>query len=59
MKRLRLTMVYDFSWASAELTQENVDELVKNFLADPRAFLNLDFPEWDETIVVGVEDISE
>lgn len=59
MKRLRMTMVYDFSWASPELTQENVDELVKNFLADPRGFLNLEFPEWDETIVVGVEDISE
>lgn len=52
-------MVYDFSWASPELTQENVDELVKNFLEDPRAFLNLEYPEWDETIVVGVEDISE
>lgn len=51
-------MVYDFSWASDELTDKNVDELVSNFLADPRGFLNLDFPEWDEKIVVGVEDIS-
>jgi hypothetical protein len=54
-----MTMVYDFSWASAELTQQNVDELVSNFLEDPRGFLNLDFPEWDETVLVQVEDISE
>lgn len=59
MKRLRMTMVYDFSWASEELRQEDVDRLVRNFLENPRGFLNLDFPEWDETIVVGVEDISE
>lgn len=52
-------MVYDFSWASDELEQEDINSLVRNFLADPRAFLNLDFPEWDETVLVGVEDISE
>lgn len=59
MKRLRMTMVYDFSWASDELEQADIDSLVRNFLADPRGFLNLDYPEWDETVVVGVEDISE
>lgn len=52
-------MVYDFSWSSDILSQQDVDRLVSNFLEDPRAFLNLEYPEWDETIVVGVEDISE
>lgn len=59
MKRLRLTMVYEFSWSKDELTEEDSDNLVKNFLEDPRGFLNLDFPEWDETVLVQVEDISE
>lgn len=59
MKRLRMTMVYDFSWASHELTQQNIDELVSNFLEDPRGFMNLDYPEWDETVLVQVEDVSE
>jgi len=52
-------MVYDFSWSSDILSQEDIDRLVHNFLEDPRGFLNLDFPEWDETVLVQVEDISE
>ncbi len=59
MKRLRMTMVYDFSWSSDILSQEDIDRLVRNFLEDPRGFLNLDYPEWDETVLVQVEDISE
>lgn len=59
MKRLRMTMVYDFSWSSDILSKEDIDRLVNNFLYDPRGFMNLDYPEWDETIVVGVEEISE
>lgn len=59
MKRLRMTMVYDFSWSSDILSQEDIDRLVSNFLEDPRGFMNLDYPEWDETVLVQVEDISE
>lgn len=59
MKRLRMTMVYDFSWSSDILSQEDIDRLVGNFLEDPRGFMNLDYPEWDETVLVQVEDISE
>lgn len=59
MKRLRLTMVYDFSWASDELKPSDVDALLNNFLKDPYAFLNLESPEWDETIYVDVEDITD
>jgi hypothetical protein len=59
VKRLRMTMVYDFSWSSDILSQEDIDRLVRNFLEDPRGFLNLDYPEWDETVLVQVEDISE
>jgi hypothetical protein len=59
VKRLRMTMVYDFSWASDELTQNDVNQLAENFLEDPRGFLNLDYPEWDETVVVQVEEVNE
>lgn len=59
MKRLRLTMVYDFSWASDELNPSDVDALVNNFLKDPYSFLNLESPEWDETIYVDVEDVTD
>jgi hypothetical protein len=52
-------MVYDFSWASDELTQNDVNQLAENFLEDPRGFLNLDYPEWDETVVVQVEEVNE
>lgn len=58
-RRLRMTVVYDFSWALDEVTEEHADRLVQNFLADPRGFMNLEFPEWDEQVVVAVEDITE
>lgn len=59
MKRLRLTMVYEFDWEASMLLGTDVDRLVENFLKDPYAFLNLESPQWDETIVIGVEDISD
>lgn len=58
MKRLRMTMVYEFSWSSDVLREQDVDRLVENFLQDPYGFLNLESPEWDEKIIIDVEDIS-
>jgi hypothetical protein len=52
-------MVYDFSWASDELNPSDVDALVNNFLKDPYSFLNLESPEWDETIYIDVEDVTD
>lgn len=57
-RRVRLTMVYEFDWASEALLGTDADRLVENFLKDPYAFLNLESPEWDETIVVDVEDVT-
>lgn len=58
-KRIRMTMVYEFDWVSEEFSPTDADRLVENFLADPYAFLNLESPEWDETIVVDVEDVTD
>jgi len=58
-RRLRMTMVYEFSWSLDTLTEDDVHRLVENFLGNPRAFLNLDYPEWDEEILVDVQDITE
>lgn len=58
-RRLRMTMVHEFDWASEALLGTDADALVLNFLKDPHTFLNLESPEWDETIVVDIEDITE
>jgi len=57
--RLRLTMVYEFDWLAEELRDRDADALVQNFLKDPHAFLNLESPEWDEVIIVDVEDVTD
>lgn len=59
MRRLQLTMVYEFDWAADELKGSDADRLVENFLKDPYGFLNLESPEWDETIFVNVEDVTD
>lgn len=59
MRRIRMTMVYEFDWQAEEMREKDVDTLVRNFLADPYAFLNLENPQWDETIVVDVEDVTD
>ena len=56
--RLRMTMVYEFDWVSEALLGTDVDRLIENFLKDPAAFLNLENPEWDETIVIDMEDVT-
>lgn len=52
-------MVYEFDWVSEALLPTDADRLVNNFLKDPAAFLNLESPEWDETIIVDVEDVTD
>lgn len=59
MKRIRMTVVYDFSWASDELTDKHVDDMAQNFMKDPAGFLNLEYPEWDEKIIIDFEDVTD
>jgi len=59
MKRIRMTVVYEFSWASEELTGRDVDGMANNFLQDPAAFMNLEYPEWDEEIIIDFEDVTD
>lgn len=59
MKRVRMTVVYDFTWSGGELTNHDVDRMAANFLQDPAGFMNLESPEWDETVLVDFEDVTE
>ena len=59
LRRVRMMMVYDFTWSGGPLTEEHVQNLVSNFMKDPYAFLNLEYPEWDEKIILDVEDITD
>lgn len=58
MKRLRLTVVHEFDWTGKDVTVEDIDRLVNNFLKDPTSFLALDSLGFDEKVMVDVEDIS-
>jgi hypothetical protein len=51
-------MTYEFDWVSEALSPTDLNRLIDNFLADPAAFLNLEFPEWDEEIIVDIEDVT-
>lgn len=59
VRRLQLTMVYEFAWAADELKGSDADRLAGEFLKDPYGFLNLEFPEWDEIIYVNIEDVTD
>lgn len=59
MRRVRMTVVYDFTWSGGDLTDQHVDEMASNFLKDPAGFMNLEYPEWDETVIVDFEDVTD
>lgn len=58
MKRLRLTMVFEFDY-HGNLSEAAVDRLTENFLKDPTNFIHPDELEWDEVLLVDLEDITE
>lgn len=58
MKRLRMTVLYEFDWTGETLTDATVDTMVGLFLKDPTEFLGIDRMAFDETIYVDVEDIT-
>lgn len=57
MNRLRLTVIHEFDY-HGELTEEAVNRLTQNFLKDPTEFLHPHELEWDEVLIVDVEDIT-
>lgn len=59
MRRVRMTVVYEFTWAGGQLEAKHVDDMAKNFLADPAGFMNLESPEWDEMVLVDFEDVTD
>lgn len=59
MKRIRMTVSYEFSWVGESLKQQHIHEMAANFLQDPAAFMNLEYPEWDEEIVIDFEDVTD
>ena len=59
MRRLRMTVVYDFDWEAPEMKSTDADALVRNFLKDPTAFLNISGMAVDEALYIDLEDISD
>lgn len=59
IKRVRMTVLYEFTWSGETLNSETVDAMARNFLADPAGFMNLESPEWDEVVIVDFEDVTE
>lgn len=55
--RLRFTVVYEFDY-HAEVTQEGIDDLIRDFMKDPSEFINPLALEWDERLYIDVEDIT-
>lgn len=58
MNRVRMTVVYEFDY-QGEVTDEVVDRLSHNFIADPTGFYGIGEMAWDEKLVVEFEDITE
>lgn len=58
MKRLRLTMVFEFDYLG-EVSEEKMDRLATNFLKDPTGFVHPEELEWDEILIVDIENITE
>lgn len=58
MNRLRLTMVFEFDY-HGNLVEATVDRLAENFLKDPTNFIHPDELEWDEVLVVDIQNITE
>lgn len=58
MNRLRLTMVFEFDY-HGELSEDSVNRLAENFLADPTAFVHPHELECDETLIVDISNAEE
>lgn len=58
MKRVRMTIVHEFDY-HGDLTMEAADRLCANFMSDPTAFLHPHELEWDEVLLIDLEDITD
>lgn len=58
MKRLRMTMVFEFDY-HGNLSEGAVDRLTTNFLKDPTGFIHPEELEWDEVLIVDIENITK
>lgn len=50
--------MFEFDYLD-EVTEQKSDFLVRNFLKDPTGFLHPQELEWDEVLLVDIEDITE
>jgi len=57
-KRLRMTVVYEFDYYG-EVDDIVAIQLVNDFTKDPTSFLHPDEPQWDETLIIDIEDITD
>lgn len=58
MNRLRMTVVFEFDY-HGDVSEVTVDRLTENFLKDPEGFIHPYELEFDEVLIVDIEDITE